>query len=114
MTVWALNTDTRYGKLPLGLTSVNSTVSGSMAFVELASMTPPRPAFSAVTRRPIVATTSSAVKSPPVCHFTPSRSLNVQTLLSSFGDHSVASPGPMSDVAGSSAARNSMDWATSP
>ena len=110
----ALNTDTRYGKLPFAPSSVNSTVVGSTALVEPFSITPPRPALPASTRRSIVATTSSAVKSPPFCHLTPLRSLNVQTVLSSLGVHSVARPGPMSLVAGSRATRNSNDWARRP
>src|SRR6476469_3072072 len=114
MTLWALKTDTRYGKLPFALTSVNSTVFGSTALADLSSMTPFRPALPAATRRPIVATTSSAVKSLPSCHLTFLRRLNVQTLLSPLGVHFSASPGPMSFVWGSSAARNSNDWATSP
>ncbi len=77
-------------------------------------MTPLIPALPAATRRFMVSTTSSPVNGEPSCHFTSCRSLKVQTLLSSLGDHVSARPGPMSPVAGSRAARNSNDWAMRP
>ena len=67
---WALKTDTRYGKLPLALTRFKVTV-GVDRHVEPLSRTPLMPELPAATRRSIVATTSSDVKSVPSCHFTP-------------------------------------------
>src|SRR6476659_2662369 len=114
MTDCGLKTETRYGKLPFGLSSENSTVLASVALADLSSMTPFSPAFPAVTRRPIVATTSSAVKSDPSCHFTPVRSLNVQTEASAFGLQSVARPLSMSSPDLFNVARYSKDWETTP
>jgi len=114
MGVCALNTETRYGKFPLALTRVISTVVGSLATAELSSMTPFKPELPAATSRFIVATTSSALKSPPSCHLTPDLSLNVQTVLSPLGVHDSARPGAMSPVAGSMWTRNSNDCATRP
>ena len=90
---WALKTDTRYGKLPFALTSVKVTVFGSVATAEPEAMTPFSPEFPAVTRRSIVATTSSAVNGVPSCQVTPWRSLKVQTLFVLSGVHDRARPG---------------------
>ena len=97
ISVWALNTDTRYGKLPFAPGRVKVTVLASVATAPPGPRTPFRPELPAVTRRSIVATTSSAVNAVPSCHFTPWRSLNVQTVPSALGVHSRASPGPMDD-----------------
>ena len=115
ISVWALNTDTRYGKLPLPPARVKVTVFGSVATAPPFSSTPFRPELPAATSRSIVATTSSAVNGEPsFCHVTPVRSLNVQTVPSAFGVHDRASPGAMSLPFGSSVHRNSKHWAVTP
>src|SRR4026209_2161910 len=59
MTVCALKTATRYGKLPLGLARVIVTVFASVAFAPPAGRTPFRPELPAATRRATAATTSA-------------------------------------------------------
>src|SRR5262249_34843410 len=51
------------------------------------------PSLALPVSRSIVHLTSLAVNGLPSCHFTPSRSLNLSSVLSSFHDHSVASSG---------------------
>ena len=115
ITVWALKTETRYGKLPFAPASVNTTVLASVATAPPGSRTPLRPELPAATRRSIVATTSSAVKAMPSCHLTPWRSLNVQTVPSAFGVHLSGQAGrDVDEVVGSSVHRNSNDCATMP
>src|SRR5438093_5917206 len=111
---WALNTDTRYGKLPLAPARVNVTVFGSVATTEPVVMTPLRPALPAAISRSIVATTSAAVNGVPSCQVTPFRRLNVQTVLSAFGVHFSARPGAMSVAFAFRVHRNSKDWAATP
>src|SRR3954464_13893375 len=111
---WALKTDTRYGKLPFAWASLNVTVFGSVATAEPLAMTPLIAAVPAVTIRSIVATTSSAVKSEPSCHFTPLRRLNTQTELSAFGVHFSARPGAMFVASGARVHRTSKLCAVMP
>src|SRR4051795_7594890 len=77
-------------------------------------MTPLIAAVPAATIRSIVATTSSAVKSVPSCHFTPLRRLKTQTELSAFGVHFSARPGAMFVASGARVHRNSKLWAVMP
>ena len=114
ISVWALNTETRYGKFPFAPSRVKVTVLSSVATVEPLSMTPFRPELPAVTRRSIVATTSLAVNGVPSCHVTPWRRLKVQTVSASLDDHFSARPGAMSLAFGASVHRNSNDWAVMP
>src|SRR3954452_2287795 len=114
MSDWALKTDTRYGKLPFAWARLNVTVFGSVATADPFAMTPLIAAVPAVPIRSIVATTSSAVKSEPSCHFTPLRRLKTQTELSAFGVHFSASPGAMFVASGASVHRNSKLWAVMP
>src|SRR5262245_12050807 len=114
MSVCALKTETRYGKLPLPPARVNVTVFASVALAPPAGRIPFRPELPAATSRSIVATTSSAVKAVPSCHLTFWRRSNVQTVPSVFGVHLSARPGAMSLPFGSSVHRNSNDWAVMP
>src|SRR3954452_13838283 len=114
MSDWALKTDTRYGKLPFAWARLNVTVFGSVATADPLAMTPLIAAVPAVTIRSIVATTSSAVKSEPSCHFTPLRRLKTQTELSAFGVHFSARPGAMLVASGARVQRNSKLWAVMP
>jgi hypothetical protein len=114
MSVWALNTDTRYGKFPLPPARLKVTVFASVATAPPGSRTPFRPELPAATSRSIVATTSADEKSLPSCHLTPCRSLNVQTVPSVFGSQDSARPGAMSEPALSSVHRNSKHWAVTP
>jgi hypothetical protein len=104
--------------LPFALSSVNVTVWGSVAFAPPGPSTPFSPALPAATRRSIVATTSADVKGDPSAYqVAPVRSLNVQTVPSAFGVHSVASPGaspPGSSPIVFCVARNSNDCAVMP
>src|SRR5215213_2651554 len=116
MSVWALKTETRYGKLPFALARLKVTVLGSVATAPPAGRTPLSPELPAFTRRSIVATTSADVKSLPSCHLTPLRRLKVQTLPVASGVHFSASPGTMltSEPLGSAVHRNSNDAAVTP
>src|SRR3954471_13051124 len=115
ISVCALKTDTRYGKLPFALRSLNTTVFASLAVAPPGPRTPLRPELPAATRRSIVATTSSAVNGDPSCHLTFWRRSNVHSVPSVLGVHFSASPGPMSTrLFGVSAHRNSKDWEVMP
>ena len=114
ISVWALNTDTRYGKLPFAPASVNMTVFASLATVPPAGSTPLRPELPALTRRSIVATTSSAVNGVPSCHLTFWRRLNVQTEPSAFGVHDRPGRARCRLASGVSVHRNSNDWEVIP
>ena len=88
MSVCALKTETRYGKLPLALTRLKVTVLASVATAEPLSMTPLRPALPAATRRSIVATTSAELNGEPSAdQVTPWRRSKIQTLPSALGVH---------------------------
>src|SRR5204863_8608111 len=93
ITVCGLSEDTRYGRLPLGLSRVKTMVWASVAVTEPDWMTPERPELPAFTSRSNVAMMSSVVSGVPSCHITPLRIVNVHTEPSLFGFHDSASPG---------------------
>ena len=110
----ALKTETRYGKFPLGPSSVKVTVFASVATADPATITPLRPELPALTSRSIVATTSAEVNGVPSCHVTFWRSLKVHTLRVLSGAHDNARPGAMSVALGARVHRNSKDCAVIP
>ncbi len=89
-----------YMPIVYGSLNVNSTVWSSVASTDArkgATTAPPLPGIASFSRNRLnVKATSFAVNGVPSDHCTPSRVVNVRTVLSSLNDQSVASQGTIS------------------
>ncbi len=87
----------RYGKLVVGVSSLNDTVKSSTFVTPAGESTPlkaePACDVASVSSRAYVAITSSALNGLPLANFTPWRILYVHSLPSAFGFQLTASSG---------------------